>query len=198
MKNVLTHIGVGAIGILLGLVLSSTVIWKGCGRIVGNDTTTTIVPTIPPPVFVFPDTVSVIVIDSLRARVDMAIVASVRERTRHARTVAGLQGDVDSLSTVTAYQDSVLKIRSYPTRSIQDLKAMVPGGIEVIGKLYIVHEPITRLNLAKVVFDTVKVPQTTITKQDTVINRQGWSTEVVIGATVVGALLGGYLVSRIQ
>ena len=179
MKNVLVNLGAGAVGVLLGLLLSSVIEFRGCGRST-SDTTSTVVPVVPlPPVTVNPNPAPAVVDQSpeLIQRVDSLIQAQARERAMGLKTG-------DSLLAVMAFKDSLLRVRSLPSRSEQRIEAVSPNGIRITGNLRMIHEPITGTNMAKLALDTVSVPQKVI---HTVEYRESVSVPWIIGSAAAGA-----------
>lgn len=190
MKTVLQYLGIAALGLLAGAILASSLQWKGCGG-PQSDTTTVSVPIVPPPVEVTPNPAPAVVERSdpiLLRRVDSLLQAQARERS------AGLARE-ESLQVVMAWQDSLLRVRSLPSRSEQRVEAIDPLGLRITGNLKVIHEPLTMTNLARLYLDTVQVPVKIIHDTQVVTETNPY---LVIGGVVVGALIGGYTVSRIK
>ena len=188
MKTVLQDIGIFALGVLIGVVLGNTLQWRGCGRVTGNDTTTTMVPVTPPAVQVTPNPAPAVLESNreLVLRVDSLLRAQERLRA------TGLARE-DSLRVVMAFRDSLLLLRSLPVKSVQRIDALTPEGLNITGSLYVTYTPLSRMVTTNIKLDSVKVPVRTVivTKEVTV-----FPMEYVIGAVVVGGVVGAYLYSR--
>ena len=99
---------------------------------------------------------------------------------------------IDSLISVTANKDSLIRELSITQSFSQNYSTSDPTGLTVSGLLLVIYSPVERHFLTHMVLDSIRVPVTTVTVTQTIIeDRLAGEWLVAVGAVgiVVGVLI---------